>query len=94
LTSTKTRNKLSLKALGTNEMPIYKYKCEDCGVVVERIQNYDDDPPSCPKDVEEEECGGDLNSDFERVIGRPNAHFKGGGFHNTDYDDSDNPASS
>mgnify|MGYP002762444889 CR=1 FL=1 len=78
-------------------MPIYQYECQECGAVVERIQSYDDDPPSCPETVDiEEECGEPYNSAvaaFDRVIGKPNAHFKGDGFHSTDYDDSSNPAS-
>lgn len=78
-------------------MPIYRYECQDCGAVVERIQDYDDDAPACPENVTEEECGDVPNaepSSFERVIGMPNAHFKGEGFYVNDADDAENPASS
>lgn len=77
-------------------MPIYNYKCPKCGIVVERIQGYEDDPPSCPENVDENECGDPSNPRadvLERIMGAPNAHFKGGGFHSTDYKDSKNPAS-
>lgn len=73
-------------------MPIYNFKCPDCGVEVERIQDFEDHPPSC---IDVEKCGDpdSENVEFERVIGKPSAHFSGGGFHTTDYDDASNPAS-
>lgn len=77
-------------------MPIYKYKCPDCGNTVERLQEYDSEPPSCPTNVKIQECGDPHSSKnvlLERVIGKPSAHFKSDGFHSTDYNDSSNPAS-
>lgn len=75
-------------------MPIYQYRCPKCGLEIEKLsQSFGgEDPPECPQDVD---CPEDLGDGptFERVIGKPAAHFKGDGFHTTDYDDAENPAS-
>lgn len=75
-------------------MPIYQYRCPKCGHEVEKLSKSfkGEDPPVCPQDVD---CPEDLDNGptLERVIGKPNAHFRGDGFHTTDYDDSENPAS-
>ena len=56
-------------------MPIYEYKCEN-GHVFEAIQRMTDEPlDKC------EECGAPAS----RVLSAPAIHFKGSGFHNTDY---------
>lgn len=56
-------------------MPIYEYKCEN-GHVFEVIQRMTDEPlTAC------EECGAQAS----RVLTPPAIHFKGSGFHNTDY---------
>jgi putative FmdB family regulatory protein len=56
-------------------MPIYEYKCEN-GHVFETIQRMADEPlTQC------EECG----APAVRVLTPPAIHFKGSGFHNTDY---------
>jgi putative FmdB family regulatory protein len=56
-------------------MPIYEYKCEN-GHVFEAIQRMTDEPlRKC------EECGAPAS----RVLSAPAIHFKGSGFHNTDY---------
>jgi putative FmdB family regulatory protein len=56
-------------------MPIYEYKCEN-GHVFEAIQRMADEPlTKC------EECGAPAS----RVLTPPAIHFKGSGFHNTDY---------
>lgn len=80
-------------------MPIYRYECEDCGLVVERIQDTSEEKLVwCPGDLrEDEECGDEGNSTLlKRQIGKPNAHFKGdgnnSGFHSVDYN-TENPAS-
>jgi putative FmdB family regulatory protein len=31
-------------------MPIYEYKCPECGAEVEELQRYEDPPPACPSD--------------------------------------------
>ncbi|HEX5984844.1 MAG TPA: FmdB family zinc ribbon protein [Solirubrobacterales bacterium] len=56
-------------------MPIYEYKCEN-GHVFEVIQRMTDEPLT-----ECEECGAPAS----RVLTPPAIHFKGSGFHNTDY---------
>jgi putative FmdB family regulatory protein len=56
-------------------MPIYEYKCEN-GHVFEAIQRMTDEPLH-----ECEECGAPAS----RVLSAPAIHFKGSGFHNTDY---------
>jgi len=56
-------------------MPIYEYKCEN-GHVFEAIQKMSDEPLR-----ECEECGAPAS----RVLTPPAIHFKGSGFHNTDY---------
>jgi putative FmdB family regulatory protein len=56
-------------------MPIYEYKCEN-GHVFEAIQKMSDEPLR-----ECEVCG----APAVRVLAPPAIHFKGSGFHNTDY---------
>ncbi|HEX6455701.1 MAG TPA: FmdB family zinc ribbon protein [Solirubrobacterales bacterium] len=56
-------------------MPIYEYKCDN-GHVFEVIQKMTDEPLR-----ECEECGAPAS----RVLTPPAIHFKGTGFHNTDY---------
>lgn len=57
-------------------MPIYEYRCHDCGHQFERAQRMSDEPlTDC------EVCGGHV----QRVLFAPAIHFKGTGFYNTDY---------
>jgi putative FmdB family regulatory protein len=56
-------------------MPIYEYKCTS-GHVFDVIQKMADEPLS-----ECQECG----APAERVLHPVAIHFKGSGFHNTDY---------
>jgi putative FmdB family regulatory protein len=56
-------------------MPIYEYKCEN-GHVFDVIQKMSDEPLH-----ECEVCGAPAS----RVLTPPAIHFKGSGFHNTDY---------
>jgi putative FmdB family regulatory protein len=56
-------------------MPIYEYKCDN-GHIFDVIQRMTDEPlTKC------EECG----APAARVLTPPAIHFKGSGFHNTDY---------
>ncbi len=57
-------------------MPIYEYQCEKCGLSFEAMQAMSDDALT-----ECIECGGPVH----RVLFAPAIHFKGSGFHNTDY---------
>jgi putative FmdB family regulatory protein len=56
-------------------MPIYEYKCEK-GHVFDVIQKFTDEALT-----ECQECG----APAVRVLHSPAIHFKGSGFHNTDY---------
>jgi putative FmdB family regulatory protein len=57
-------------------MPAYDFKCKDCGAVVETVRPATDDSAvPCPA------CGGAT----KRVFTPVGVHFKGGGFHSTDY---------
>ena len=57
-------------------MPIYEYRCTACGHQFEVNQRMSDDPVR-----ECEACQGEVR----RVLYAPAIHFKGTGFHNTDY---------
>jgi putative FmdB family regulatory protein len=57
-------------------VPIYEYRCNDCGHQFEVNQRMSDDPlTECPV------CQGQV----QKVLFAPAIHFKGTGFHNTDY---------
>ncbi len=59
-------------------MPIYEYRCGDCGTTFEEIQRFSDpDPESCP------ECDGE---DVSRLVSRTNFQLKGGGWYADDYE--------
>ena len=62
-------------AIIPHPVPIYEYKCEN-GHVFEVIQKMTDEPLR-----ECQECGAPAS----RVLSAPAIHFKGSGFHNTDY---------
>ena len=56
-------------------MPIYEYKCPNCGVF-EVMQKITDDPlKTCPT------CG----TDVKKLVSRCGVIYKCGGFHCTDY---------
>lgn len=62
--------------LRLTNMPIYEYQCASCRKKTEFIQGYSDPRPvKCPS------CGGAL----KKLLSSPTAHFKGSGFHATDY---------
>ncbi|HEY5709456.1 MAG TPA: FmdB family zinc ribbon protein [Solirubrobacterales bacterium] len=64
-------------------MPIYEYKCEN-GHVFDVIQKMTDEAlDKC------EECG----APAARMLSAPAIHFKGSGFHNTDYGTKRRPVS-
>ena len=57
-------------------MPLYPYRCTQCGHSFEKIQSFSDEPETvCP------ECGGRL----ERPLTAPGLQFKGAGWYVTDY---------
>lgn len=56
-------------------MPTYEYRCEECGIVFERMQRFSEEPIKvCP------ECNGPVR----RVIHPVGIIFKGSGFYVTD----------
>lgn len=57
-------------------MPLYEYRCTQCGNRFEKIQSFSAEPESvCPK------CGGAL----ERPLTAPALQFKGAGWYINDY---------
>jgi putative FmdB family regulatory protein len=64
-------------------MPAYDFRCTRCANVCEVSRpSSDDTPVPCP------ECGGPTKQVFYPV----GVHFKGSGFHNTDYKRASDPA--
>jgi len=57
-------------------MPLYEYKCGQCGSVIEVLQRIKDQPLTV-----HEGCGGTL----ERLLSASAFQFKGSGFYITDY---------
>jgi putative FmdB family regulatory protein len=56
-------------------VPIYEYRCRECGSTTEEIQPMGSPPPGpCPR------CGGEL----KRIYGRVGVRFSGWGFRRTD----------
>lgn len=63
-------------------MPVYVYECDKKGHQFEVAQKMTDDPiKKC------EVCGGKVH----RLLFAPAIHFKGSGFHNTDYGTKSRP---
>jgi len=57
-------------------LPLYAYRCTQCGHRFEKIQNFSSEPElECPK------CHGLL----ERPLTAPRLHFKGAGWYVNDY---------
>jgi putative FmdB family regulatory protein len=61
---------------GESQVPLYEYRCKQCGHQFEKIQTFSAaDQTECP------ECKGEL----ERLISAPSVRFSGSGFYSTDY---------
>ena len=57
-------------------MPIYEYRCQECGKTSELLQRMSDPPmAACPL------CGGPV----KKLISSPAVQFKGSGWYVTDY---------
>ena len=58
-------------------MPIYEYKCSNCGHQFEKIQKFSDDPlkkcPNCNKNA------------LNKLISIPSFRLKGSGWYETDF---------
>jgi putative FmdB family regulatory protein len=66
-------------------LPLYAYRCTQCGHKFEKIQNFSADPETvCPK------CGGVL----ERPLTAPRLNFKGAGWYINDYASKSSDSSS
>jgi putative FmdB family regulatory protein len=63
-------------------MPLYEYKCENCGDVFELIQKFSDVPTAI-----HEKCGGKVN----RLISTSALMFKGSGWYVNDYAKNKSP---
>jgi len=64
-------------------MPLYEYKCTQCGHAFEALQKAKDKPlERCPK------CGGRLR----KLISSPAIQFKGNGWYVTDYAKKSSPS--
>lgn len=58
-------------------MPVYTYRCENCGIQFERHQSFNDSPlKTCP------EC---RKKSLKKVISPTRIIFKGSGFYATDH---------
>lgn len=57
-------------------MPLYEYKCDNCGEKFEVMQKFSDSPLTI-----HEGCGGQV----ERLLSPPALQFKGSGWYVTDY---------
>ncbi|MFL2721303.1 MAG: FmdB family zinc ribbon protein [Gammaproteobacteria bacterium] len=58
-------------------MPIYEYKCSNCGHQFEKIQKFSDKPSKvCPK------CSTD---GLKKLISSPSFRLKGSGWYETDF---------
>jgi len=69
-------------------MPIYVYKCEECGRVTEVSQRISDAPLTrCELRVEDKAGNGDkaCEGTLTKQVTSAKAHFKGSGFYETDY---------
>jgi putative FmdB family regulatory protein len=65
-------------------MPIYEYRCSECGKTFDSIQKFSDEPfTKCGQS--NVECPNDGNGAVERLLSTPSFHFKGSGFYITDY---------
>jgi putative FmdB family regulatory protein len=59
-------------------MPIYEYKCDACGTIVEAMQKFSDEPlTTCSH------CQGPL----KKLVSQSSFHLKGSGWYVTDYAD-------
>lgn len=58
-------------------MPIYEYRCQECGHELEKLQRMSDDPlTDCPA------CG---KAQLKRLVSAAGFRLKGGGWYETDF---------
>ena len=66
-------------------MPIYEYKCEECGKVYEKRQKFSDPPDTV--------CDCEKKGKVSRITSAPALVFKGSGWYVNDYAKSGNSSS-
>ena len=64
-------------------MPIYEYKCLECGLIEEYIQSLDDPAPRCPKGCKKTAYPAGVK--MKRLISRTSFVLKGGGWYKDGY---------
>jgi putative FmdB family regulatory protein len=65
-------------------MPIYEYRCADCGRTLEARQKFSDEPyTNCGQTTVE--CDSKGKGRIERLLSSPAFQFKGSGWYITDY---------
>ncbi len=65
-------------------MPIYEYRCQECGKIFESIQKFSDEAfTECGQS--RVECPNTGHGKVERLLNTPALQFKGSGFYITDY---------
>lgn len=64
-------------------MPLYEYKCPECGDVVEHLQGYDDPAPNCEKGCENKDTKKPIKT--KRLISQTSFQLKGGGWYKDGY---------
>ena len=66
-------------------MPIYEYRCSDCGQTFEALQKFSAEPFQICSETAKVECPKDGQGKVERLMSSPAFHFTGTGFYITDY---------
>jgi putative FmdB family regulatory protein len=66
-------------------MPIYEYRCLQCGKTFESIQKFSDEPYTVCGQAASSACPHEGKGQVERLLGTPALQFKGSGFYITDY---------
>jgi predicted nucleic acid-binding Zn ribbon protein len=66
-------------------MPIYEYRCLECGKTFESIQKFSDEPYAVCGQAASANCPHQGQGKVERLLGSPAFQFKGSGFYITDY---------
>ncbi|MBZ2183274.1 MAG: zinc ribbon domain-containing protein [Bryobacter sp.] len=66
-------------------MPIYEYRCLECGKTFESIQKFSDEPYAVCGQAPSANCPHQGQGKVERLLGSPAFQFKGSGFYITDY---------
>jgi putative FmdB family regulatory protein len=66
-------------------MPIYEYRCPECGHDFDKLQKVSDPPPACPK------CS---HPEVVKKVSQTSFHLKGTGWYVTDYKDRPSTATS